>query len=55
MTKRIIVDTTNHENGRFEEIDRDAPKSSISIPSDSYRRNYDRIDWSKKDDGKAAN
>lgn len=48
--KRIIVDTTNCENGKFEEIDRDAPKPSISIPSDAYRRNYDLIDWSKKGD-----
>lgn len=56
--KRIIVDTTNpgtgDEFGTFEEIDRDAPKSAVSIPSAQFKRNYDRIDWSKKDESKAS-
>lgn len=47
--ERILVDTTNDENGEFEEISLDREKPVISIPSARYKANYDKIDWSKRE------
>lgn len=41
--KRIIVNTTNSEDGEFEVIDRDRVIPGVHIPSEKFKANYDRI------------
>lgn len=49
--KRLLIDTTNVQDGEYEEIDLDRVIPGVHIPSEKFKAGYDRIDWKKRDEG----